>query len=88
MSLEMGEVHNPDKVVVDQDILNTNNINNDTAEMGSERGCSRFKRICVFGGSSSGKKDCYQDAAVDLGKELVCSIIVAGDMKYRYKYAL
>ncbi|PSS01612.1 Cytokinin riboside 5'-monophosphate phosphoribohydrolase [Actinidia chinensis var. chinensis] len=32
---------------------------------------SRFKRICVFCGSSSGKKSSYQDAAVDLGKELV-----------------
>ncbi|KAK1297227.1 Cytokinin riboside 5'-monophosphate phosphoribohydrolase LOG5 [Acorus calamus] len=32
---------------------------------------SRFKRVCVFCGSSSGKKDCYQDAAIELGKELV-----------------
>ncbi|GFY97947.1 putative lysine decarboxylase family protein [Actinidia rufa] len=32
---------------------------------------SRFKRICVFCGSSSGKKSSYQDAAVELGKELV-----------------
>ncbi|KDP36133.1 hypothetical protein JCGZ_08777 [Jatropha curcas] len=32
---------------------------------------SRFKRICVFCGSSSGKKASYQDAAVELGKELV-----------------
>ncbi|XP_039116743.1 cytokinin riboside 5'-monophosphate phosphoribohydrolase LOG1 isoform X1 [Dioscorea cayenensis subsp. rotundata] len=32
---------------------------------------SRFKRICVFCGSSQGKKRSYQDAAVDLGKELV-----------------
>ncbi|KAH7854738.1 hypothetical protein Vadar_017273 [Vaccinium darrowii] len=32
---------------------------------------SRFKRICVFCGSSSGNKASYQDAAVELGKELV-----------------
>ncbi|WCJ34210.1 Cytokinin riboside 5'-monophosphate phosphoribohydrolase LOG7 [Euphorbia peplus] len=32
---------------------------------------SRFKRICVFCGSSSGKKTTYQEAAVELGKELV-----------------
>ncbi|KFK23635.1 hypothetical protein AALP_AAs69156U000100, partial [Arabis alpina] len=31
---------------------------------------SRFKSICVFCGSSSGKKSSYQDAAIDLGKEL------------------
>ncbi|VVB13039.1 unnamed protein product [Arabis nemorensis] len=32
---------------------------------------SRFKSICVFCGSSNGKKSSYQDAAIDLGKELV-----------------
>ncbi|XP_022144579.1 cytokinin riboside 5'-monophosphate phosphoribohydrolase LOG7 [Momordica charantia] len=32
---------------------------------------SRFKRICVFCGSSSGKKASYQSAAVELGQELV-----------------
>nr|XP_043613441.1 cytokinin riboside 5'-monophosphate phosphoribohydrolase LOG7 [Erigeron canadensis] len=32
---------------------------------------SRFKRICVFCGSSPGKKPSYQEAAIDLGKELV-----------------
>uniref|UniRef100_A0A7N2M623 Cytokinin riboside 5'-monophosphate phosphoribohydrolase n=1 Tax=Quercus lobata TaxID=97700 RepID=A0A7N2M623_QUELO len=32
---------------------------------------SRFNRICVFCGSSSGKKASYQEAAVELGKELV-----------------
>lgn len=32
---------------------------------------SRFKRVCVFCGSSTGKKNCYSDAAVELGKELV-----------------
>ncbi|URE18538.1 Cytokinin riboside 5'-monophosphate phosphoribohydrolase [Musa troglodytarum] len=34
-------------------------------------GNSRFKRVCVFCGSSTGKRHCYQDAAVELGKELV-----------------
>ncbi|KAD7479807.1 hypothetical protein E3N88_02943 [Mikania micrantha] len=32
---------------------------------------SKFKRICVFCGSSQGKKTSYQDAAIELGKELV-----------------
>uniref|UniRef100_A0A0D9XGC3 Cytokinin riboside 5'-monophosphate phosphoribohydrolase n=1 Tax=Leersia perrieri TaxID=77586 RepID=A0A0D9XGC3_9ORYZ len=32
---------------------------------------SRFRRVCVFCGSSSGKRSSYRDAAVDLGKELV-----------------
>ncbi|KAJ6778329.1 CYTOKININ RIBOSIDE 5'-MONOPHOSPHATE PHOSPHORIBOHYDROLASE LOG4 [Salix koriyanagi] len=32
---------------------------------------SKFKRICVFCGSSRGKKTSYQVAAIDLGNELV-----------------
>ncbi|KAJ1297156.1 hypothetical protein BS78_01G356500 [Paspalum vaginatum] len=32
---------------------------------------SRFKRICVFCGSSQGKKMSYHDAAIDLANELV-----------------
>ncbi|XP_020214287.1 cytokinin riboside 5'-monophosphate phosphoribohydrolase LOG1 isoform X1 [Cajanus cajan] len=32
---------------------------------------SRFKRICVFCGSSPGNKSTYKDAAIELGKELV-----------------
>ncbi|ANM67150.1 Putative lysine decarboxylase family protein [Arabidopsis thaliana] len=32
---------------------------------------SRFKRVCVFCGSSSGKRECYSDAATDLAQELV-----------------
>lgn len=32
---------------------------------------SKFGRICVFCGSSQGKKTSYHDAAVDLGNELV-----------------
>ncbi|RID65329.1 hypothetical protein BRARA_D00530 [Brassica rapa] len=40
-------------------------VNNDTMQK------SKFGRICVFCGSSQGKKSSYQDAAVDLGNELV-----------------
>ncbi|XP_073026666.1 cytokinin riboside 5'-monophosphate phosphoribohydrolase LOG5-like [Primulina eburnea] len=32
---------------------------------------SRFKRVCVFCGSSSGKRECYGEAALELGQELV-----------------
>ncbi|KAG2310116.1 hypothetical protein Bca52824_021673 [Brassica carinata] len=32
---------------------------------------SRFKRICVFCGSSSGKRPSYQEAAIELGNELI-----------------
>lgn len=32
---------------------------------------SRFKRVCVFCGSSSGKRDSYKEAALELGRELV-----------------
>ncbi|XP_039001724.1 cytokinin riboside 5'-monophosphate phosphoribohydrolase LOG5-like [Hibiscus syriacus] len=32
---------------------------------------SRFKRVCVFCGSSSGKRKCYRDAAIELAKESV-----------------
>ncbi|XP_039049009.1 cytokinin riboside 5'-monophosphate phosphoribohydrolase LOG5-like isoform X1 [Hibiscus syriacus] len=32
---------------------------------------SRFKRVCVFCGSSSGKRNCYRDAALELGQELL-----------------
>ncbi|KAL6883271.1 hypothetical protein ACP4OV_010685 [Aristida adscensionis] len=35
------------------------------------RQSSRFKRICVFCGSSQGKKRSYHDAAIELGNELV-----------------
>lgn len=40
--------------------------------VGTEIGqMSKFKRICVFCGSSHGKKTSYQDGAIELGKELV-----------------
>ncbi|KAJ3692848.1 hypothetical protein LUZ60_011943 [Juncus effusus] len=32
---------------------------------------SKFKRVCVFCGSSSGKRKSYQEAAIQLGQELV-----------------
>ena len=32
---------------------------------------SRFKRVCVFCGSSTGKREAYREAAVELGQELV-----------------
>ncbi|CAI9774689.1 unnamed protein product [Fraxinus pennsylvanica] len=32
---------------------------------------SKFKRICVFCGSSFGKRECYKKAALELGEELV-----------------
>ncbi|KAI5389093.1 variant 2, Cytokinin riboside 5'-monophosphate phosphoribohydrolase log1, partial [Lathyrus oleraceus] len=37
----------------------------------SEMKESKFKRICVFCGSSPGNKSSYKDAAIQLGKELV-----------------
>ncbi|KAK9109403.1 hypothetical protein Sjap_017463 [Stephania japonica] len=32
---------------------------------------SRFKRVCVYCGSSTGNRDCYREAAIELGEELV-----------------
>ena len=40
-------------------------------EREGEMKLSKFKRICVFCGSSQGKKSSYQDAAIELGNELV-----------------
>ncbi|XP_073271853.1 cytokinin riboside 5'-monophosphate phosphoribohydrolase LOG1 [Primulina huaijiensis] len=40
-------------------------------ERESEVKASKFKRICVFCGSSQGKKTSYQESAVELGKVLV-----------------
>ncbi|XP_028206389.1 cytokinin riboside 5'-monophosphate phosphoribohydrolase LOG3-like [Glycine soja] len=37
----------------------------------SEMRHSKFKRICGFYGSSPDKKSTYQDAAIELGNELV-----------------
>ncbi|PHU17336.1 putative cytokinin riboside 5'-monophosphate phosphoribohydrolase LOGL6 [Capsicum chinense] len=41
---------------------------------------SKFKRIYVFCGSSQGKKNSYQDPAIELGKELISRNI---DLVYR-----
>lgn len=38
---------------------------------GDKGSSSRFRRVCVFCGSSSGKRSSYRDAAVELGRELV-----------------
>jgi cytokinin riboside 5'-monophosphate phosphoribohydrolase len=35
---------------------------------------SRFRRICVYCGSAKGRKPSYQDAAVELGRELVRNV--------------
>lgn len=35
---------------------------------------SRFKRVCVFCGSSTGKRNCYRDAAIELAQELVLDL--------------
>ncbi|CAN1789625.1 Probable cytokinin riboside 5'-monophosphate phosphoribohydrolase LOGL10 [Linum perenne] len=32
---------------------------------------SRFKRVCVFCGSSTGKRICYRDVAIELAHELI-----------------
>ncbi|PHU23668.1 Cytokinin riboside 5'-monophosphate phosphoribohydrolase LOG3 [Capsicum chinense] len=40
-------------------------------KMKSDVMVSKFKRICVFCGSSEAKKSSYQDAAIELSKELV-----------------
>lgn len=37
----------------------------------TEAACSRFKRVCVFCGSSTGKRNSYADAALELAQELV-----------------
>ncbi|EPS70976.1 hypothetical protein M569_03783 [Genlisea aurea] len=39
--------------------------------MNGEMNASRFRRICVFCGSSPGKKITYQEAAIELGNVLV-----------------
>uniref|UniRef100_A0A7C9D817 Cytokinin riboside 5'-monophosphate phosphoribohydrolase n=1 Tax=Opuntia streptacantha TaxID=393608 RepID=A0A7C9D817_OPUST len=41
---------------------------------------SRFKRVCVFCGSSTGKREAYREAAVELGQELLTGETV-GELK-------
>ncbi|KAI7728824.1 hypothetical protein M8C21_023803 [Ambrosia artemisiifolia] len=43
-------------------------------DISGEMMVSKFKRICVLCGSSQGKKSNYQDAANELGKELICDL--------------
>ncbi|KAM0934903.1 hypothetical protein DsansV1_C30g0215461 [Dioscorea sansibarensis] len=47
-------------------------------KMEKEKGISmsKFKKICVFWGSSQGKKRSYQDATIDLAKELITGVTV------------
>ncbi|KAK4600174.1 hypothetical protein RGQ29_010014 [Quercus rubra] len=49
---------------------------------------SRFKRVCVFCGSRTGKRTCYSDAALELGQELttgetVGEVRIVADMHQR-----
>ena len=46
-------------------------LETEAMEIETEMKQSRFRRICVFCGSSQGKKTSYQEAAIELGKELV-----------------
>ncbi|XP_044452089.1 cytokinin riboside 5'-monophosphate phosphoribohydrolase LOG isoform X1 [Triticum aestivum] len=43
----------------------------DGVRVAAEGRASRFRRICVYCGSAKGRKASYQDAAVNLGKEMV-----------------
>ncbi|KAM3300745.1 hypothetical protein ACQJBY_041654 [Aegilops geniculata] len=43
----------------------------DGGRVAAEGRASRFRRICVYCGSAKGRKASYQDAAVELGKEMV-----------------
>lgn len=45
-------------------------------ERETEMKLSKFKRICVFCGSSPGNKTSYKDAAIELGRELVILIAI------------
>ena len=47
------------------------NQNTQIMEVENEMRQSKFRRICVFCGSSQGRKSSYQDAAIDLGNQLV-----------------
>lgn len=48
--------------------------NEETSVMGNVAPSKRFRRICVFCGSSSGKKDVFSNEALSLGRELVSII--------------
>ncbi|KAK1273164.1 Cytokinin riboside 5'-monophosphate phosphoribohydrolase LOG7 [Acorus gramineus] len=52
-----------------QQHLSINNNNNNSNNNSNSK--SRFRRVCVFCGSSPGKKPSYQLAAIQLGNELV-----------------
>lgn len=42
-----------------------------------------FKRVCVFCGSNPGNKKIFSDAALDLGRELVCIINVFYNLPHK-----
>ncbi|PHT80077.1 Cytokinin riboside 5'-monophosphate phosphoribohydrolase LOG3 [Capsicum annuum] len=48
--------------------------------MENEMKQSKFKNICVFCGSSTGKKSIYKEAAIELGRELITGETV-GEVK-------
>lgn len=44
---------------------------------------SRFKRVCVFCGSSSGKRESYREAAIELAQELVrCNVVLTPNFHF------
>uniref|UniRef100_A0A803MCG0 Cytokinin riboside 5'-monophosphate phosphoribohydrolase n=1 Tax=Chenopodium quinoa TaxID=63459 RepID=A0A803MCG0_CHEQI len=53
-------------VVVEQKMEPTTTI-----EKEASSSSSRFKSVCVFCGSSTGKRDSYREAAIELGQQLV-----------------
>jgi hypothetical protein len=42
----------------------------------------RFKRVCVFCGSSSGNGTVFSNVALDLGRELVSILIISGSNRF------
>lgn len=53
----------------------------ETLVMGNVTPSKRFRRICVFCGSSSGKKDVFSNEALSLGRELVSIIYCKHEMQ-------
>lgn len=50
------------------------------------KSASKFKRVCVFCGSSQGKKPSYQEAAIELGKVLVISLSLSHRNTHTHKH--
>ena len=49
-----------------------------------ERKMGKFKRVCVFCGSNSGNRKIFGDAALDLGRELVCTLSLSLSLLYTH----